>query len=128
MNWSFPRLKRFDGAFKKRILRHGKENYRAGQIADCGRTGYTISASWADQVIDDVNEKTLFAFSTLDKDFKKDSPKGSTVESGKSLGKFVSEKMKKKGISKVAFDRAGYRYHGRIQALTEALREGGIQF
>jgi len=80
------------------------------------------------QVIDDVNEKTIFAFSTFDKDFKQASPKGSTVDSGKTLGKVVIEKMKKKGISKVAFDRAGYRYHGRIQALTEALREGGIQF
>jgi len=49
------------------------------------------------QVIDDVNEKTLFAFSTLDKDFKKASPKGNTVDSGKSLGKAVCEKMKKKG-------------------------------
>ncbi len=80
------------------------------------------------QVIDDVHSKTLFSFSTLSKDFAKSAPKqGKAAKSGK-LGEVYAAKMKEKGITKIAFDRGGYLYHGRIKALADSLRQGGIEF
>lgn len=80
------------------------------------------------QVIDDVNSKTLFSFSTLSKDFAKAAPKKGKVEKSTKLGEHFASKLKEKGITKVAFDRGGYLYHGRIKALAESLRQAGIQF
>jgi len=80
------------------------------------------------QIISDLDEKTLYTYSTLDKKFKSESVKGGTIEAAKILGKFVSNELKTKGVSKIAFDRAGYRYHGRVKAFADALREGGMNF
>lgn len=80
------------------------------------------------QVVDDVNSKTLFSFSTLSKDFAKSAPKKGKIEKSSKLGEFFVSKLKEKGITKVAFDRGGYLYHGRVKALAESLRQGGIQF
>lgn len=81
------------------------------------------------QVVDDFAQRTLISFSTRDKVFLKQAPKD-TDKTGlaKNLGLFYASKMKEKGIASVSFDRAGYLYHGRIKALAEGLREGGIQF
>ncbi len=80
------------------------------------------------QVVDDIACRTLFSFSTQDKKFKEKSKKGGNIEAAKALGKMFAEDLKAKGITKVAFDRGGLLYHGRIKALADALREGGIQF
>ena len=81
------------------------------------------------QVVDDFAQRTLISFSTQDKVFLKQAPKDSDKTGlAKSLGLFYASKMKEKGISSVSFDRAGYLYHGRVKALAEGLREGGIQF
>ena len=81
------------------------------------------------QLIDDIEGKTLFSFSSADKSFssKKEAAEGK-VGSAKELGSFFAEQIKAKGISQVIFDRGGYRYHGRIRALADSLREGGLQF
>ena len=76
------------------------------------------------QVIDDTQGHTLVAASTLDKDVA-DTPK---IEQAKAVGKLVAERAKSAGISKVVFDRGGYLYHGRIKALAEGAREGGLDF
>ena len=81
------------------------------------------------QVVDDLAQNTLISFSTLDKAFLKQAPKAADKKTlAKSLGIFYAEKMKEKGILAISFDRAGYLYHGRIKALADGLREGGIQF
>lgn len=81
------------------------------------------------QVVDDFAQRTLISFSTQDKAFLKQAPKDSDKKTlAKNLGIFYAAKMKEKGISSIAFDRAGYLYHGRIKALADGLREGGIQF
>jgi large subunit ribosomal protein L18 len=81
------------------------------------------------QVVDDMAQRTLISFSTLDKDFLKQAPKKAPKKDlAKSLGLFYAEKMKAQGISAISFDRAGYLYHGRVKALADGLREGGIQF
>jgi large subunit ribosomal protein L18 len=76
------------------------------------------------QVIDDVQGHTLVAASTLDKTVS-EAPK---TEQAKAVGKLVAERAKAAGISKVVYDRGGYLYHGRIKALAEGAREGGLDF
>ncbi len=78
------------------------------------------------QVIDDVNGVTLAAASTLDKDAKVQA--GGNVAAAGEVGKLVAERAKKAGVSEVVFDRGGYIYHGRIKALADAAREGGLSF
>ena len=80
------------------------------------------------QLIDDMAQKTLVSFSTLDKVFRKDHSKGGTVEAATRLGELAAKEATTKGIAKVVFDRSGYLYHGRVKALAEACRKGGLQF
>ena len=77
------------------------------------------------QVIDDVNGKTLVAASSLDKAFE---GAGSNCEAAKIVGLMVAERAKAAGITTVVFDRGGYVYHGRVAALAEGAREGGLEF
>lgn len=77
------------------------------------------------QVIDDVNGTTLAAASSLDKEF---TGKGSNSEAAKQVGALVAQRAKAKGIEIVVFDRGGYLYHGRVKALAEGAREGGLTF
>lgn len=78
------------------------------------------------QLIDDIAHKTLAAFGTAGKD--SGAKYGGNIQAAKFAGKKIAELAKAKGISKVAFDRGYYRYHGRIKALADAAREGGLQF
>ena len=80
------------------------------------------------QVVDDEKSHTLFSFSTADKEFLKAAPKKGKVQKAEKLGSFFAPKLIEKGIRKIAFDRGGYQYHGRVKALAESLRQGGIQF
>ena len=78
------------------------------------------------QIIDDETRTTLVSASSLDKDLKIEN--GSNVEAAKVVGKAIAEKATKAKITKVVFDRGGYLYHGRVQALAEAARENGLEF
>ena len=80
------------------------------------------------QAIDDVSGKTLLSASSLDPEIKGKSPKTGNKEAAKLVGDLVAKKCKEKGIDKVVFDRSGYLYHGRIKALAEAARAGGLKF
>ena len=77
------------------------------------------------QIIDDTVGKTLVSASSLEKSFE---GSGSNVEAAKKVGKIVAERAKAAGIDAVVFDRGGYLYHGRVKALAEGAREGGLQF
>jgi large subunit ribosomal protein L18 len=77
------------------------------------------------QVIDDSVGKTLVSASTLDKSFEKAS---SNVDSAQKVGQLIAERAKGSNISAVVFDRGGHLYHGKIKALANAAREGGLQF
>ena len=77
------------------------------------------------QVIDDVAVNTLVAASSVEKDFEGN---GGNVEAAKKVGLKVAERCLEKGIDTVVFDRGGYIYHGRVQALADAAREGGLKF
>ena len=78
------------------------------------------------QIIDDETRTTLVSASSLEKDLKLEN--GSNVEAAKAVGKAVAEKAKKAKITKVVFDRGGYLYHGRVEALANAARENGLEF
>jgi large subunit ribosomal protein L18 len=81
------------------------------------------------QIIDDRAGKTMVHISTLSTDVKDKLSKGAgNVKGAALLGAALAEKCKKEGITKVVFDRAGYLYHGRIKALAEAARKGGLSF
>ena len=80
------------------------------------------------QLIDDKNNKILASASTLEPDVRKELLCGSNVKAAFIVGKRIAEKGKKNGISDIAFDRAGYKYHGRVKALAEAARESGLKF
>ena len=78
------------------------------------------------QLIDDEAGKTLVSASTLEKDLK--SATGATTEAAGKVGTLLAERAKKAGVSKVVFDRGGFLYHGRVKALADAAREGGLEF
>ena len=80
------------------------------------------------QVIDDEQGKTLASASTLDKDLKGKLKTGADVEAAKEVGRLVAERASAAGVKAVIFDRSGYIYHGRVKALADAAREGGLEF
>ena len=80
------------------------------------------------QIIDDVAGNTLVSASTLDKAVKAECEYGGNIEAAKLVGKLVAERALEKGIKEVVFDRGGYPYHGRVQALADAAREAGLDF
>lgn len=80
------------------------------------------------QLIDDTTGHTLLAASTMDPDLRKALKSGGNVEAAKAVGKLIADRGIEKGITTVVFDRGGYKYHGRVQALADAAREGGLVF
>lgn len=79
------------------------------------------------QIIDDSAGTTLVSMSTVDKSFEKGEEKGKT-EAAKKVGMMIAERAKAAGIKQVVFDRGGHIYHGRVKALSEGAREGGLKF
>ena len=80
------------------------------------------------QVIDDTKGVTLVSASSLEKVQREAGKTGADVEAAKAVGKLVAERATQKGIKNVVFDRGSYMYHGRIKALADAAREGGLSF
>lgn len=78
------------------------------------------------QIISATGDQVLARASTVEKELRS-GPTGN-VEAASKIGKLIAERAKKAGLSKVAFDRAGYNYHGRVKALADAAREGGLEF
>lgn len=79
-------------------------------------------------IISPEGEKVVVAASTLEPEVRKELSNGSNVNAATLVGKRVAEKAKAAGIEAVAFDRSGFRYHGRVKALAEAAREAGLKF
>ena len=80
------------------------------------------------QVIDDAKGVTIAAASTLEKDLRGKLKTGADIGAATEIGKLVAERAKKAGVTKVVFDRGAYMFHGRVKALAEAAREGGLEF
>jgi len=80
------------------------------------------------QIIAPTGDKVLASASTVEADVRKDVKNGGNKAAAATVGKHIAEKAKALGIDAVAFDRSGYKYHGRVQALADAAREGGLKF
>ena len=91
-------------------------------------TAHTTGHHAYAQIIDDEAGHTLAAASTLDKDFRAAKKSGANVEAAKAVGKLLAERAVKAGVKQVRFDRGGKIFHGRIRALAEGAREGGLDF
>jgi large subunit ribosomal protein L18 len=80
------------------------------------------------QLIDDRKGETVVAASSMEKDMRSALKTGANIEAAKAVGKALAQRATQKGVADVVFDRGKYRYHGRIKALADAAREGGLKF
>lgn len=113
---------------KQRRTYRVRNKIRANAVAT-GRPRLSVFRSLNNiyaQVIDDVNGVTLASASTKEKDFSGKS--GANIDAAKVVGKMLAERAKAAGVSRVIFDRGAFIYHGRVKALAEAAREGGLEF
>ncbi len=109
-----------------RQVRHLRVRKKISGTPECPRLCvYKSNTGVYAQIIDDVNGKTLVNASTLDKEVK---TKACNIAAAAEVGTLVAKRAVKAGIKSVVFDRGGYNYHGRVKALAEAAREGGLEF
>ena len=109
-----------------RLKRHIRVRGKISGTPECPRLNvFRSNANIYAQIIDDVNGVTLVSANTLEKEFE-----GTTgnCEAAKKVGAVLAERAKAKGINVVVFDRGGYIFHGRVAALAEGAREGGLKF
>jgi large subunit ribosomal protein L18 len=108
-----------------------KARVRRAIIAKGGRPRLSVFRSSKQiyaQIIDDEHGRTVAAASSLEKPMREQLKTGATVDAARVVGKEIAERAKKAGVAKVVFDRGGYMYHGRVKALAEGAREGGLEF
>lgn len=114
---------------KIRKRKHVRVRKKISGTGECPRLCvYRSNAHIYAQIIDDEAQTTLASASTLDKEIKGSVSVGSNIEAAKAVGKLIAERAAAKDIKVVVFDRSGYLYHGRVQALAEAAREAGLEF
>ena len=114
-----------------REIRRKRSVRRALKRAAYGRPRLSVFRSSKHiyaQVIDDAKGQTVASASSLEKDMRESLKTGANVEAAKAVGKRLAERASAKGIKQVVFDRGGYLYHGRVKALADAAREGGLDF
>lgn len=110
---------------KARQRRHARIRNKIYGTTDCPRLNvFRSNAHIHAQIIDDEKGNTLVACSSVELKLKN----GSNVEAAKEVGTKLAERAKEKGIENVCFDRGGYIFHGRVKALADAAREGGLKF
>lgn len=110
-----------------RVARHARIRAKVNGTKDIPRLNVFRSAKHITvQIIDDEAGKTLVSASSMDKELKLSN--GGNIEAAKKVGEAIAKKAKKAGITKVVFDRGGYQYHGRVEALANTARENGLEF
>ena len=117
---------------KKRAGRFARHNRVRGRVVGTSeRPRLNVFRSLTNiyaQVIDDQQGHTLVSASTIDKDVTEQVKGKTKSEAAKIVGQVIAQRAKDAGLSKVVFDRGGYKYHGRVAALAEGAREGGLEF
>jgi large subunit ribosomal protein L18 len=116
---------------KERLRKKRHRRVRAKVSGTAERPRLNVSRSIQHiyaQLIDDTSGHTLAAASTLDAGLRQQLKSGGNIEAAKAVGKLIAERAREKGLTTVIFDRGGYKYHGRVQALADAAREGGLEF
>ncbi|MFT6028394.1 MAG: large subunit ribosomal protein L18 [Oleiphilaceae bacterium] len=109
-----------------RIRRSKKTRFKLKALGETRLTVHRTPRHIYAQVISAEGNKILASASTLDKDLRSDAT--GNVDAATKVGTLIAERAKTAGVSRVAFDRAGFRYHGRIKALADAAREAGLEF
>jgi len=114
---------------EKRQLRHSRVKKKVVGTSERPRLNVfkSLNHIYA-QIIDDYAGRTLVSASTNDKEMKGKIKSGGNIEAAKVVGVLIAKRAAGKGIGKVVFDRGGYLYHGRVKALADAAREGGLEF
>ena len=116
---------------KDRTLRRKATVRRLVKARAAGRARLSVFRSSKHiyaQVIDDLKGETLASASSLEKSLREGGNTGANIDAAKTVGKLVAERAVKNGVTEVVFDRGGYLYHGRVKALADAAREGGLRF
>ena len=112
-----------------RVNKHRKlRNHLSGTAARPRLAVFRSNNHMYAQIIDDTVGNTLVAASTLEKSVKAELEKTNNVDAAAYLGKVIAERALEKGIKEVVFDRGGFIYHGKVQALADAAREAGLEF
>ncbi|WIV18794.1 MULTISPECIES: 50S ribosomal protein L18 [Paenibacillus] len=114
---------------KVRLKRHIRVRGKISGTAERPRLNvFRSSKHIYAQLIDDVAGVTLVSASTVDKEISGEISNGGNVEAARKVGELVAKRAKEKGYTNIVFDRGGYLYHGRVQALADAAREAGLEF
>jgi large subunit ribosomal protein L18 len=114
---------------KSRLRRHLRVRKKINGTAERPRLNvFRSSKHIYAQIIDDVKGVTLVSASTVDKELRGQIQNGGNVEAARLVGALIAKRAKDKGIERVVFDRGGYLYHGRVEALAESAREAGLVF
>ena len=112
-----------------RVKKHNRLRNHLSGTTECPRLAVFRSDNHMyAQIIDDTVGKTLVAASTLEADIKKELEKTNNVDAAAYVGKVIGERAVEKGIKEVVFDRGGFIYQGKVQALADAAREAGLEF
>lgn len=122
-------MNRFREKNSKRKRRHQRVRNRVSGSAGKPRLCvFRSSRNIYCQIVDDEAQRTLTSASTEEKEVRDKLSKGANKEAAKEIGKRIAAKAKALGIERVCFDRAGYKYHGRVKELADGAREGGLKF
>lgn len=114
---------------KSRIRRHLRVRRKITGTSERPRLNvYRSEKHIYAQLIDDVQGVTLASASTLDKELRDQVENGGNIDAARKVGELIAKRGKDAGIANVVFDRGGYLYHGRVQALADAAREAGLEF
>jgi large subunit ribosomal protein L18 len=111
-----------------RLRRARQTRIRIGEHGTARLTVYRSNEHIYAQITTPAGDKVLASASSLEKDVRGQLKHGGNRKAAEMVGQRIAAKAKEKGIEKVAFDRAGYRYHGRVKALADAARSGGLKF
>lgn len=110
---------------QSRLRRARKTRAKIAQLRESRLCVHRSSQHIYAQIIAETGDRVIATASTLDKDLR--SGKTSNVEAAEAVGKLIADRAKAAGVERVAFDRSGFKYHGRIKALADAAREAGLQ-
>jgi large subunit ribosomal protein L18 len=111
-----------------RLRRAKQTRHKIREIGAVRLTVHRTNGHIYAQITSAAGDKVLAAASTLEKEVRTQLKSGSNLKAAEFVGQRIAQKAKAKGIEEVAFDRAGYKYHGRIKALADAARAGGLKF
>lgn len=111
-----------------RIRRARKTRLKIAELNVKRLVVYKSNCNIYAQIVDETSNNVLVSASTLSKDVASAVKNGGNIEAAKVIGKIIAEKATQSGIKEVAFDRSGFKYHGRVKALADSARENGLEF